>query len=184
MNTRVPSADWVTVEDLERDPHPTLARLRTVGPVVWVPALSGWMITTREDNLAAMRDDVGLTVDDPRFTTGQITGPSMLSTDGAEHARHRTPFARPFRLDAIRERFTHETALEGDRLIDAFASDVELRTQLEALQGKARGVCAEEGGGVGCRRALCAQRGAARRLQHPAAAPHPAPAFLFLSASI
>ena len=89
MNTRVPSADWVTVEDLERDPHPTLARLRTVGPVVWVPALSGWMITTREDNLAAMRDDVGLTVDDPRFTTGQITGPSMLSTDGAEHARHR-----------------------------------------------------------------------------------------------
>ena len=130
MNTRVPSADWVTVEDLERDPHPTLARLRTVGPVVWVPALSGWMITTREDNLAAMRDDVGLTVDDPRFTTGQITGPSMLSTDGAEHARHRTPFARPFRLDAIRERFTHETALEVDRLIDAFASDVELRTQL------------------------------------------------------
>ncbi|MCX6412102.1 MAG: cytochrome P450 [Actinobacteria bacterium] len=101
MNTRVPSADWVTVEDLERDPHPTLARLRAVGPVVWVPALSGWMITTREDNLAAMRDDVGLTVDDPRFTTGQITGPSMLSTDGAEHARHRTPFARPFRLHAL-----------------------------------------------------------------------------------
>ena len=132
--TRQPSADWVTVADLERDPHPTLARLRTIGPVVWVPVLDGWVVTTRDENLAAMRDDVGLTVDDPRFTTGQITGPSMLSTDGVEHTRHRTPFARPFRLDAIRERFTHEVALEVERLIDAFAADgeAELRTQLAA----------------------------------------------------
>jgi hypothetical protein len=134
MVGRTPSAPWVDVAELERDPHPSLARLRTAGAVVWVPALDGWVVTTRDLALAAMRDDVGLTVDDPRFTTGQITGPSMLSTDGAEHARHRTPFARPFRLDAIRERFTHEAALEVERLIDAFAADgeAELRTQLAA----------------------------------------------------
>ena len=132
MSASRPTADWVTLEDLEHDPHPTLARLRTIGPVVWVPVLSGWVVTTRDENLAAMRDDAGLTVDDPRFTTGQITGPSMLSTDGPEHARHRAPFARPFRLDAIRERFTAAAVQEVERLIDAFAADgeAELRTQL------------------------------------------------------
>ena len=132
MSASRPTADWVTLEELERDPHPTLARLRATGPVVWVPVLSGWVVTTRDENLAAMRDDAGLTVDDPRFTTGQITGPSMLSTDGPEHARHRAPFARPFRLDAIRERFTAAAVQEVERLIDAFAADgeAELRTQL------------------------------------------------------
>ena len=132
MTTSGPTADWATLEELERDPHPTLARLRASGPVVWVPVLNGWVVTTRAENLAAMRDDVGLTVDDPRFTTGRITGPSMLSTDGPEHERHRAPFARPFRLDAIRERFTDAAAEEVVRLIDAFAADgeAELRTQL------------------------------------------------------
>jgi cytochrome P450 len=132
VTPRLPSADWVTIEELERDPHPTLARLRAEAPVIHVPVLGGWVVTSREHALAAMRDDVGLTVDDPRFTTGRITGPSMLSTDGAEHARHRAPFARPFRLDAIRERFADAAALEVDRLIASFtgAGEAELRTQL------------------------------------------------------
>jgi cytochrome P450 len=132
MPPRTPAADWVELAELDRDPHPTLARLRATAPVCWVPALNGWVVTTRDLALAAMRDDVRLTVDDPRFTTGQITGPSMLSTDGAEHARHRAPFARPFRLDAIRERFTTEAAAEVERLIGTFAraGEVELRTQL------------------------------------------------------
>jgi cytochrome P450 len=43
----------------------------------------------------------------------------MLTRDGAEHARHRDPFARPFRLDAVRERFTAVVAAETERLIDA-----------------------------------------------------------------
>ena len=33
-----------------------------------------------------MRDAETFTVDDPRFTTAQVVGPSMLSLDGAEHA--------------------------------------------------------------------------------------------------
>ena len=71
----------------------------------WVPALDAWLVTRRDLALEAMRDDEAFTVDDPRFSTARVVGPMMLSLDGAEHDRHRAPFARPFRLKPVRERF-------------------------------------------------------------------------------
>src|SRR5689334_20700068 len=70
-----------------------------------------------------MNDARSFTVDDPRFSTGRVVGPSMLTLDGEEHRRHRMPFARPFRLDAVRERFTALVAEEVERLVDAIAPD-------------------------------------------------------------
>jgi hypothetical protein len=135
---RTPSADWVTLDDLERDPHPTLARLRADHPVAWVPALGMWMITSRALALAAMQDFEGLTVDDPRFSTGQVVGPSMLSLDGPEHTRHRSPFVGPFRFSTIDAGFTEAVSGFVADLLDRAeqnASDVgrvELRTALAA----------------------------------------------------
>jgi cytochrome P450 len=108
-----------TLEELERDPHPLLARLRGREPVSWLPVLDGWLITRRDLALEAMRDAETFTVDDPRFSTGRVVGPSMLTLDGAEHARHRDPFARPFRLAAVRERFSGLVEAETRRLLDA-----------------------------------------------------------------
>jgi cytochrome P450 len=108
-----------TLAELELDPHPLLARLREREPVSWLPALGGWLVTRRELALEAMRDPERFTVDDPRFSTGRVVGPSMLTLDGSEHARHRDPFARPFRKDAVRQRFTEIVEAETDRLIDA-----------------------------------------------------------------
>ena len=54
---------------------------------------------------SVMRDADTFTVDDPRFSTAQVVGPSMLSLDGDAHARHRAPFAPPFRPREVRERF-------------------------------------------------------------------------------
>jgi len=113
----------VTLAELEQNPHPVLARLREHEPVAWIPALGAWLVTSRELVLEAMRDAETFTVDDPRFSTGQVVGTSMLTLDGSEHARHRDPFARDFRLDAVRERFTALVEAETDRLIDAFADD-------------------------------------------------------------
>jgi cytochrome P450 len=118
-NTSYPIGAAVTIEELEIDPHPALAQLREREPVSWLPALEGWLVTRRDLALQAMRDPESFTVDDPRFSTGQVVGPSMLTLDGAEHGRHRTPFARPFRLDAVRERFTPLVEAETERLIDA-----------------------------------------------------------------
>jgi len=121
-----------TLDELEADPHPLLARLCEREPVSWLPALGGWLVTRREPALHVMRDPATFTVDDPRFSTGQVVGPSMLTLDGAEHGRHRDPFARPFRLDAVRTRFTDFVAAETDRLIDAIepAGRAELRRSL------------------------------------------------------
>jgi cytochrome P450 len=122
----------VTLEELEADPHPLLARLRFSEPVAWVDALGAWLVTSRALALAAMRDTEAFTVDDPRFSTAQVVGQSMLTRDGAEHARHRDPFARPFRLDVVRERFGPLVVEETDLLIDGFAhrGEAELRREL------------------------------------------------------
>ena len=108
-----------TLAELESDPHPLLHRLRASEPVSWLPVLDGWLVTRRDLALEVMRDAETFTVDDPRFSTAQVVGPSMLSLDGAEHARHRDPFARPFRLEAVRARFTEIVEREVDRLLSA-----------------------------------------------------------------
>jgi cytochrome P450 len=87
----------VTLEQLEADPHPALAALRPIG---WVDALDGWVVASRDVALAVLRDPETFTVDDPRFSTAQVVGPSMLSLDGAAHKSHRDPFESPSGLAA------------------------------------------------------------------------------------
>src|SRR4051812_50149798 len=62
-----------------------------------------------------MRDAGRFTVHDPRFTTAQVVGESMLSLDGAEHARHRAPFVAPLRLGEVRRRLAGAVAAEAKR---------------------------------------------------------------------
>jgi cytochrome P450 len=109
-----------TIETLELDPHPLLAQLREHEPVSWLPALECWLVTRHDLTLQVMRDAATFTVDDPRFSTGQVVGPSMLTLDGPQHARHRDPFARAFGLADIRAGFTTFVEEQTDRLIDAF----------------------------------------------------------------
>ncbi|HZE06313.1 MAG TPA: cytochrome P450, partial [Solirubrobacteraceae bacterium] len=116
-----PIGATVTLKQLEHDPHPVLARLRTHEPVSWLPVLNGWLVSSHDLATAVMRDADTFTVDDPRFSTAQVVGPSMLSLDGLHHARHRAPFAPPFRPRPVTERFAGAAAAEADRLIDAFA---------------------------------------------------------------
>ncbi len=90
--------------------HETLAGLRESEPVAWVSDLGGWMVTSRDLVSAVLRDPVRFTVDDPRFSTQRVIGPSMLSLDGAEHVRHRSPFDQTFRRGNPAELRTRMTA--------------------------------------------------------------------------
>src|SRR5688500_1848955 len=126
---RFPLGAAATIEELEGAPYALLARLREREPVSWLPAIGGWLVTRRDLVLAAMRDAGAFTVQDPRFTTAQVVGPSMLSLDGPEHERHRTPFVAPLRLGAVRERLAEAVREETSVLLDELepAGEAELR---------------------------------------------------------
>jgi cytochrome P450 len=122
----------VTTAQLAEDPHPVLRRLRAAEPVSWLPALGGWLVTRRDLAERVLRDPRSFTVDDPRFTTAQVVGPSMLSLDGPAHRRHREPFYRAFRAADADGRLAGFAAAEAARLVAEFASAgrAELRRDL------------------------------------------------------
>ncbi|MCR6485584.1 cytochrome P450 [Amycolatopsis sp. OK19-0408] len=135
------------IEQLTTDPYPLLARLRATEPVAWLPDLNGWLVTRHDLALRVMRDAETFTVDDPRFSTARVVGPSMLSLDADAHTRHRTPFARHFRPREIAERFEGFVRAECARLVDGFAAagQAELRRALAgplsvAVVGEALGL--------------------------------------------
>ncbi len=109
----------ITLADLDYDPHPWLARLRDTEPVSWLPALHGWVVTRHDLAAAVMRDSAVFTVDDPRFSTARVVGPSMLSLDGAAHGRHRAPFTKGFGRAEIHARLAGFVVAEADRLVAA-----------------------------------------------------------------
>lgn len=142
---RVPSpVDPSTIEMTTLDPtaldlgtldlyhHEVLAALRRQGPVVWVPTIGAWLVVSREAAITAMRDADTFTVDDPRFSTGQVIGPSMLSLDGGEHRRHRDPFAFRFRAGEVVRRDTEVVGSLARRLVEALRPKgaAELRREL------------------------------------------------------
>ncbi len=94
---RFPLGAVVTTAGLDGSPHRLLRTLREQEPVSWLPALGGWLVTSHDLASRVMRDSELFTVDDPRFSTARVVGPSMLSLDGAAHRRHRDPFTQAFR---------------------------------------------------------------------------------------
>ena len=118
--------------DLDRAHHETLAALRRVAPVVWLPAVGGWVVLTRDAAAQVMRDPSTFTVDDPRFSTAQVVGPSMLSLDGDEHDRHRAAFAEGMRPSvlgpALSSSVEHLVASAVDQLVPR--GRAELRREL------------------------------------------------------
>jgi cytochrome P450 len=133
----------VSRADLAADPHPVLALLRATEPVSWLPALGGWLVSSGELALRVLRDSAAFTVDDPRFSTARVVGPSMLSLDGAEHGRHRAPFSHGFSHREIRSRLAGYVTAAADRLVAGLgpAGAADLRQALAAPL--AAGVMAE-----------------------------------------
>lgn len=119
-----------SIDDLSGDPHPHLAALRAASPVAWVEALGAWLVTSRDVAVDVLRDAATFTVDDPRFSTARVVGPSMLSTDGAEHARHRRPYVASFRPRQVTQELGPFVTAEATRLVAALGPSAELRAEL------------------------------------------------------
>jgi cytochrome P450 len=124
MSTREaqsPLGAALTLPEIELAPYDALARLRELEPVSWVPVLDGWVVSSRDLCIEVMRDAERFTVDDPRFSTAQVVGPSMLSLDGDEHRRHRDPFAAAFRRPEVMARFSGRVEAEARGLVAGLA---------------------------------------------------------------
>jgi cytochrome P450 len=98
------------------DPYPHYARLRQLGPVVWLPkqrvyALSGFAeckAVLRDDKAFVSGDGVALNAISNRLSRG-----TTLGSDGAEHSRRRKLVAHrmlPRALGAISDRITEQAA--------------------------------------------------------------------------
>jgi cytochrome P450 len=104
--------------------HEYLRARASEGPVAFVPELDAWMVFDRALVIEVLRDADRFTVDDPRFSTGRVLGPSMLSLDGPIHSRHRSPFADAFKVGGpgsiSRQEVEAKLADRASVLVDGF----------------------------------------------------------------
>ena len=113
----------VTVEDLERDPYPIYAELRTHAPVAYMPCLDVWMVTRWADVETASTDPAAFPAHVERSPTDRaLGGVSMMTTDGDPARRRRRPFDPTFRPRAVEAALPEVVErLCGERL-DAIAA--------------------------------------------------------------
>lgn len=121
--------DAVSVADLERDPYPVYAELRTDAPVAWMPCLGAWMITRHADVDTACNDPERFpaTVDDSP-TDRALGGPSMMTTDGEPSRSRNRPYFGTFRPRAVEaampEVFTQLCSQRLDAIAEAGSADL------------------------------------------------------------
>jgi len=99
-----PSADWVDMNEMARDPYDTYRRLRELSPVVWVPALGRYVCTSYSGCRAIEADqELFSAAPSAALLERALGGPSMLAKDDPAHAAERAPINRSMRPKNIRE---------------------------------------------------------------------------------
>ncbi|MGH2884660.1 MAG: cytochrome P450 [Solirubrobacteraceae bacterium] len=117
---RFPLGAALKLAELERcDNAPLLHRLREREPVTWFAEQGVWLVTSK-----ALFDE--LQMDPERFVVDVLDNPQrvvlgrqMLVVDGEEHARHRGPFAEPFKYSPVRRQFADLVTERVDYLLGA-----------------------------------------------------------------
>ena len=120
---RFPVGAALTFEDMEAAGHePRLDALREAEPVSWVPAMGGWLVTSRELARTLLLPKSGGSVQAHENLVRASTGTHMLTVDDPEHTRVREPFEVPFRAREAEARFASFITAQADALIDAMAA--------------------------------------------------------------
>lgn len=115
---RFPVGARLTFADLERaGREPVLDALREAEPVSWVPALGGWLVTSRRAAREVLRSPA-VTVEARENLVRASLGVMMLTTDGDDHRRLRRPFDPPFRAGPVERAFAAAVRDEARTLVD------------------------------------------------------------------
>jgi cytochrome P450 len=112
----------ITLEDLERDPYPSYARLRDDEPVSWVPAVGLWLVTRFDDVRRIDLEPETFTGATDPSTLNRTMGVNMLGMEGADQERIRRIVETPFRPRDVEERTQGMIPKLAHELIDGLAA--------------------------------------------------------------
>lgn len=109
MDTSVgaPVADWVTVDELVKDPYPTYARLRRESPVAYVPQIDRYLITSFRECFDAEMDQETFSAYErvERSTMIRAMGRPMLRKDDPQHKVERNAMSPALKPLTIKKRW-------------------------------------------------------------------------------
>ncbi|MFD4143886.1 cytochrome P450 [Streptomyces sp. NPDC058572] len=140
------SKDHGRLDELQRDPYPLYAEARGTPGLTFVPELDAWLVARdadvrevliRSDDFSSVRALLPDVMPSPAvlqvLSKGFGKRPTVVSTDGAPHQRHRAPLNRG--LSAARVAALVPYAAErAEALVDDFAAD----GRVELMQAYAR----------------------------------------------
>ncbi|WGW11413.1 cytochrome P450 [Saxibacter everestensis] len=99
----VPTADWVSIADLHRDPFPIYRTLREEAPVHWVPAINRYLVTSYEACHIVENDQEVFSANETDSLMKRAMGHSMLRKDDPEHQADRKSYGSVLRPKAIKQ---------------------------------------------------------------------------------
>ncbi len=114
-----PRGAAVTLDDLTlAGREGVLDDLREHEPVTWMPALGGWLVTSRDAAREVLSPTAPMTVEVEQNMVRNSLGPMMLTSDGESHDAQRRPFEAPFRNRDIELRYGERMSALAHRLVD------------------------------------------------------------------
>ena len=113
----VPTADWVTIPDLYRNPYPIYQKLRAESPVHWVPAVNRYMVTSYQACHVIEQDQERFSADETNSLMKRAMGHSMLRKDDPEHDVDRKSYGNVLRPKAIKEHWNAIFQANSDKYL-------------------------------------------------------------------
>jgi len=113
-----PVADWVTIDDLYRDPFPIYDRLRAEGGVHWVPAVGRYLITSYDAVHTTEFDQETFSANEEGSLQIRAMGHSMLRRDDPEHYPERKAWQPVLRPGVVKRTWTAVFERNANRYLD------------------------------------------------------------------
>ncbi|HWS51561.1 MAG TPA: cytochrome P450 [Microbacterium sp.] len=118
MSRPAPTADWVTIPDLYRDPFPIYDRLRAEGGVHWVPSVGRYLITSYDAVHATEFDQETFSANEEGSLQIRAMGHSMLRRDDPEHYVERKAWQPVLRPGVVKRTWRGVFERNADRYLD------------------------------------------------------------------
>ena len=114
--------------DFWQDPYPTLAEMRSVAPICYVPEIGATLITRRDDIHTCEKNVRVFSSDQPSGLMNVLMGRNMMRKDGEEHRKERFvyyPTISPRKVEQIwAELFAKLTSTILDRFASSGSTDL------------------------------------------------------------